>query len=417
MPRIAKTLTAAQVKAIKLEGNHAVGGVQGLYLQLRKSEQVHVDFVRSWVLRYTYGGRRKNLGLGAYPSVSLAEAREKGHVARSMLRQGLDPLSVKRQEKQALSDHQLTSKSFKDCAVEYMAAHLEKHRNIKHQKQWESTLNKYAYPLIGEIAVADIVTAHVLDVLRQPTTKDGKSGSFWQLKTETAKRVRGRLESILSYAEVAGYREGKNPASWKGHLETQLPSPTKIMSVVHHSAMDYRSCGLFLRELRQKTAIGAKALEFLILTAVRSGSVREATWSEIDFDQKLWIVPPEHTRANREHRVPLVEQSLRLLRSLPRVLGTQKIFPNSSGTALSDSTLSKLMRKMLEKSPGLSGVPHGFRSSFRDWAAEQTGFPEEVRRVATMHRVGDAVQQAYQRSDLLEKRRQLMAEWANFLGQ
>jgi len=253
--------------------------------------------------------------------------------------------------------------------------------------------------------------------LRQPATKDGKSGPFWQLKTETAKRVRGRLESILSYAEVAGYREGKNPASWKGHLETQLPSPSKIMSVTHHSAMDYRSCGLFLRELRQKTAIGARALEFLILTAVRSGSVREATWSEIDFDQKLWIVPPEHTKANREHRVPLVEQSLRLLQSLPRVLDTQKIFPNSSGFALSDSTLSKLMREMLETLPGLTGVPHGFRSSFRDWSAEQTDSNEEVRRVATMHSVGDAVQQAYQRSDLLEKRRRLMTEWANFLDQ
>jgi integrase len=239
---------------------------------------------------------------------------------------------------------------------------------------------------------------------------------LWQLKTETAKRLRGRLENILSYAEVAGYREGKNPASWKGHLETQLPSPSKIMNVVHHAAMDYRSCGLFVRELRQKTAISARALEFLILTAVRSGSVREATWSEIDFDQKLWIVPPEHTKANREHRVPLVEQSLQLLQSLPRALETQKIFPNSYGLALSDSTLSKLMREMLEKLPGLSGVPHGFRSSFRDWAAEQTSFSEEVRRVATMHRVGDAVQQAYQRSDLLERRRQLMAEWADFVS-
>ena len=234
-------------------------------------------------------------------------------------------------------------------------------------------------------------------------------------KAETAKRLRGRLENILSFAEVSGFREGKNPASWSGHLETQLPSPSKIMKTVHQPAMAYRDCGMFIQQLREKNAIGAKALEFLILTGVRSRSVREANWSEIDMEQKIWIVPAEHTKAEREHRVPLVKQSLSLLESLTRLAGGRKIFPNASDGALSDSTLSKLMREMLVSMPGCSGVPHGFRSSFRDWAAEQTNYPDEIRKAATMHSVGDAVQQAYQRTDLLQRRRRLMADWAEYL--
>ena len=415
MPKIAKTLSAQQVKAIKTVGNHGVGGVSGLYLQLRESGQSHLDFVRSWVLRYSFAGKRRNLGLGPYSGVGLAEAREAAREALALVRKGIDPLVVKQRHRHTLVSDLISTKTFQECASEYMAAHLSKHRSLKHQKQWESTLQQYAYPVIGKLNVAEVATPHVLAVLRQETSKGQMRGSLWELKTETAKRLRGRLENILSFSEVAGFREGKNPASWGGHLETQLPSPSKIMKPVHQPAMAYRDCGKFIQQLRAKNALGAKALEFLILTGVRSRSVREANWSEIDLEQKVWIVPAEHTKAEREHRVPLVKQSLSLLESLPRLAGGRKIFPNSSDGALSDSTLSKLMREMLVSMPGCSGVPHGFRSSFRDWAAEQTNYPEEIRKTATMHAVGDAVQQAYQRTDLLERRRQLMADWANYL--
>jgi integrase len=415
MPKIARTLSAQQVKSIREAGNHAVGGVPGLYLQLRESGQSHLDFVRSWVLRYSFAGKRRNLGLGSYTGVGLAEARETAREALVLVRRGIDPLIVKQRDRQSLIADAISTKTFRECASEYMAAHLSKHRSLKHQKQWESTLQQYAYPVIGNLNVAEIATPHVLAVLRQETIKGEVKGSLWELKTETAKRLRGRIENILSFAEVAGFREGKNPASWSGHLDTQLPSPSKIMKPLHQPAMAYRDCGMFIQQLRAKNAIGAKALEFLILTGVRSRSVREANWSEIDLEQKIWIVPAEHTKADREHRVPLVKQSLSLLESLPRLAGGLKIFPNSSDGALSDSTLSKLMREMLVNMPGCSGVPHGFRSSFRDWAAEQTNYPEEIRKTATMHAVGDAVQQAYQRTDLLERRRQLMADWANYL--
>ena len=415
MPRIAKTLSAQHVKSIKKAGNHAVGGVPGLYLQLRESGQSHLDFVRSWVLRYSFAGKRRNLGLGSYSGVGLAEARETAREALVLVRRGIDPLIVKQRDRQSLIADATSTKTFRECASEYMAAHLSKHRSLKHQKQWESTLEQYAYPVIGHLHVAEIATPHVLAVLRQETIKGQVKGSLWELKTETAKRLRGRIENILFFAEVAGFREGKNPASWGGHLDTQLPSPSKIMKPVHQPAMAYRDCGKFIQHLRAKNAIGAKALEFLILTGVRSRSVREANWSEIDLEQKIWIVPAEHTKADREHRVPLVKQSLSLLESLPRLASGRKIFPNSSDGALSDSTLSKLMREMLVSMPDCSGVPHGFRSSFRDWAAEQTNYPEEIRKTATMHAVGDAVQQAYQRTDLLERRRQLMADWADYL--
>ena len=415
MPKIARTLSVQQVKSLRRVGNHAVGGVPGLYLQLRESGQLHLDFVRSWVLRYSFAGKRRNLGLGSYSGVGLAEAREAAREALALVRQGIDPLIVKQRDRQALASKFISTKTFRECALEYMAAHLSKHRSLKHQKQWESTLQQYAYPIIGELNVDEIATPHVLAVLRQETSKGQMKGSLWGLKTETAKRLRGRLENILSFAEVAGFREGRNPASWGGHLETQLPSPSKIMKPVHQPAMAYRDCGKFIQKLRAKNAIGAKALEFLILTGVRSRSVREANWSEIDLGQEIWNIPAEHTKADREHRVPMAKQSLSLLESLPRLAGGRKIFPNTSDGALSDSTLSKLMREMLVSMPGCSGVPHGFRSSFRDWAAEQTNYPEEIRKTATMHAVGDAVQQAYQRTDLVERRRQLMVDWADFL--
>ena len=357
------------------------------------------------------------MGLGSYDSVPLAKAREIARKALELVAQGIDPVSNKKATHSALLAAQAKQKNFKECAETYMATHLNTHRSIKHQKQWLATLKQYVYPLIGKILVSDITTSHVLEVLKQETTKGVQKGEFWYLKTETAKRLRGRIEKILASAKVAGYRSGENPAVWKNHLETQLTAPGKIQEINHLDALPYNECGGFLKKIRQKDSIGAKALEYLILTGVRSKSVRWAEWSEIDLKKKIWVIPGPHTKRGIEHRVPLVPQMIELLESLPRIVGTSLIFPSpKGGRVLTDSTISKIMRDMRKNGEFSSkGVPHGFRSSFRDWAAEQTNYPEELRKVATMHAVGDAVQQAYQRTDLLEKRRNLMRDWANFL--
>jgi integrase len=267
--------------------------------------------------------------------------------------------------------------------------------------------------------VADINMRDILRVMEQETTLDEKTkGKLWYVKTETAKRLLGRIKTVLDYATVNEYRSGTNPAQWTGYLSTQLPSPKKLQKVEHHAAVPYQMMGEFMVNLRKLESISAKALEFLILTAVRSGSVRLAEWSEIDYDKKLWIIPAEHTKARQEHRVPLQPQAIKLLKSLPIMAGTNIVFPSPSGKVLSDMALSQLMRGMKERGEmAVDAVPHGFRSSFRDWAAEQTAYPDEIRKAASGHTLGDAVKEAYQRTDLLDKRRNLMNEWSNFLAQ
>jgi integrase len=226
----------------------------------------------------------------------------------------------------------------------------------------------------------------------------------------------GRIKTVLDFATVNEYRAGNNPAQWTGYLDTQLPSPKKLQKVEHHPAVPYALMGDFMSKLRQKESISAKALEFLILTAVRSGSVRTAEWSEFDLDKKLWVIPAEHTKARQEHRVPLQPQAIKLLKSLPVMAGTNIVFASPTGKKLSDMALSQLMRGMRDRGElTIDAVPHGFRSSFRDWAAEQTNYPDEIRKAASGHKVGDVVKESYQRTDLLEKRRQLMDEWAVFL--
>ena len=260
---------------------------------------------------------------------------------------------------------------------------------------------------------------HVLDVVHQHTEhRNGRTGKLWEIKTETAKRTLDRIRTVIDYAIVSEYRSSTNPAIWKGYLDTQLPSPRGITKVKHQPAMPYAQIGDFMTNLRRNKSISARALEFLILTGVRSGSVRHADWSEIDIQRKLWVIPAAHTKAKREHRVPLPPQAIKLLKGLPRIEGSTKVFPSPSRKALSDMALSQLMRGMSERNEfKCEAVPHGFRSTFRDWAAEQTTYPDELRKVASMHSVGDVVKEAYQRTDLLEKRRHLMSDWANFLDQ
>lgn len=417
MPKIVKPLTDLEVRRISRIGWHAVGGVAGLLLQVRKPAKEGAISPRSWILRVKVGEQRQPIGLGSYPQVSLAMARELAAKLVMEARQGVNLKAKKRAQRSALISAASKNKTFKECAQAYMEAHSSDYTNDKHRKQWQSTLETYAYPIVGQMLVSDLGISHVLAVLEQQTSIDkNNSGKLWYVKTETAKRLLGRIKSVLDFATVSGYRSGTNPAQWTGYLSTQLPSPKKLQKKEHHAAVPYQQMGEFITQLRKSSSISAKALEFLILTAVRSGSVRQAGWSEIDLDKQLWVIPAEHTKARREHRVPLQPRAIALLKSLPRFVSTNIIFPSPTGKSLSDMALSQFMRGMHERGElNIKAVPHGFRSTFRDWAAEQTSYPDEIRKAASGHTVGDSVKEAYQRTDLLEKRRLLMNEWGNFL--
>jgi len=417
MPKIAKELSAIEVKRLTRPGWHAVGGVAGLLLQIREPAQEGAPLPRSWILRLRVAGERQLIGLGSYPQVSLAEAREQAKKLFLEAKGGVNLLARKRAQRSALIAAASRNKTFEECAKAYMEAHSSDYTNDKHRKQWASTIEAYAFPVMGKMLVADITMRHVLEVLLQETVhRNGTSGKLWYVKAETAKRLLDRIRTVLDFATVNEYRSGTNPATWKGYLDTQLPSPRGLKKVKHQPAVAYRQVGDFMVNLRNNASISAKALEFLILTAVRSGSVRMATWGEIDLEEKLWTIPAAHTKTKEEHRVPLQPRAIKLLKSLLRMAGTDLVFPSPTGKALSDMALSQLMRGMRERRElTVDAVPHGFRSTFRDWAAEQTTYSDEIRKAASMHAVGDAVKAAYQRTDLLEKRRRLMIDWAKFI--
>jgi len=418
MPKIATPLSDLQVRRITRVGWHAVGGVAGLLLQVRVPAQAGAPTPRSWILRVKVGDQRQPIGLGSYPQVSLAAARELAAKLVMEAKQGVNLKVKKRAQRSSLIAAAAKNKTFRECAEAYIDAHSRDYSSDKHRKQWSATLETYAYPIIGTMLVSDIVMRDVRNVLEQETAVDkAAKGKLWYVKTETAKRLLGRVKTVLDYATVNEYRAGTNPAQWTGYLSTQLPSPKKLQKKEHHPAVPYKQMGDFISKLRANTSISAKALEFLILTAVRSGSVRQAEWSEIDVENAIWVIPAEHTKARQEHRVPLQPQAVELLKSLPVVAGSNLIFPSRANKPLSDMALSQLMRGMRERGElTVEAVPHGFRSSFRDWAAEQTAYPDEVRKAASGHKVGDLVKEAYQRTDLLDKRRNLMNEWAKFLN-
>ena len=419
MPKIAKPLNDLQLKRITKVGWHAVGGVAGLLLQVRKPTKEGAQMPRSWILRIKVGEQRQPIGLGSYPQVSLAVAREQAAKLVVEAKQGVNLKAKKRALRSCLLSAAAKNKTFKECAEAYMDAHSSDYTSDKHRKQWPATLETYAYPVIGNMLVSDIVMRDVRNVLEQETVVDiNTKGKLWYVKTETAKRLLGRIKTVLDYATVNDYRSGTNPAQWTGYLSTQLPSPKNLQKKEHHPAVSYQQMGDFMSKLRTNPSLSAKALEFLILTAVRSGSVRQAEWAEVDLDKALWIIPAEHTKARQEHRVPLQPQAIQLLKSIPKLTGSNLIFPSRTGKALSDMAFSQLMRGMRERGElTVEAVPHGFRSTFRDWAAEQTAYPDEIRKAASGHTVGDSVKEAYQRTDLLDKRRNLMNEWAVFLDQ
>jgi len=397
MPRKAKELGDMAVRKLAQPGVYFVGGVPGLALQVLPTG------AKTWVLRAVIGGKRREMGLGGYPSVTLAGAREKARAAREKIDAGVDPIAERKAAKSALLASAAAAITFEEAAAQYVAAHESSWANDKHRAQWTSTLKTYAYPVIGKLAPGDVQLAHVLKILEP----------IWATKTETAKRLRGRIEQVLDAAHTRGQITGpwQNPARWRGHLDKLLAKPSRVAKVEHHRALAVGEVGAFMARLRKQEGQGAKALEFAILTAARSGEVRGATWAEIDLAAKVWTIPAERMKAGKEHRVPLSAAALELLNALPRMAGTDLVFPASRGGPLSDMTLSAVLRRMK-----VDAVPHGFRSAFRDWAAERTAYPNEVCEAALAHAVGNKVEAAYRRGDLFEKRSRLMADWAAFLA-
>ena len=393
MPKKAKELSALEVKNLTKPGLHAVGCVAGLLLQISSSG------ASSWILRAMIGSKRRDIGLGGYPDVTLAQARDKARELRADIRAGIDPVEERREARARLITSQATKLTFDDAVKMFLPIKQAELTNKKSAAQWSSTLTTYASPVIGKQPVADIELNHIIQILEP----------IWQEKTETAKRLRGRIEAVLAWATVAGYRTGDNPARWKGHLDVVLPKPGKITKVKHHKALPWQEIGLFLKDLRSQKGIGARALEFLILTATRSGEVRGAIWSEIDLIEKIWTIPADRMKAGKEHRVPLSVDAVKLLESLPRMKDDNHIFPAPRGGILSDMSLSAILRRM-----EVNAVPHGFRSTFRDWCAEHTNYPTAVAEMALAHTIGNKVEAAYRRGDLFTKRTRLMNEWSTF---
>lgn len=394
MAKIAKELSALAVSRLSGDGAYAVGGVPGLHLQIIGASKV-------WVLRFTVLKKRRRMGLGSYPQVSLSTARELARAAQSKARLGIDPIDERKQQFSAAAAAQSKSLTFKKAAERYIASHESSWKSAKHRQQWENTLAQYAEPVIGQLFVSDISAVHVMQIL----------DPIWRSKTETASRLRGRLEQILDWAAVQGLREGMNPARWRGHLDHLLPAPDRIAPVKHHKAIAVEAAGHAYQRICATPGVGAKALQFQILTAARSGEVRGACWSEFDFEDRVWTVPAERMKAGKEHRVALSDKAMELLQSLHQIVGTDLLFPSLKMNMLSDMTLTSVMRRLK-----LEGVPHGWRSTFRDWAGEYTNHPREVVEQALAHAVGNKVELAYRRRDMLEKRRPLMQEWADFLS-
>jgi integrase len=391
MGRHVDKLSATGLKA-KGVGLHHDG--RGLYLQVKNGG-------KSWVFRYMLSGKSRYMGLGPYPGVTLAEARCEAEGCRRLLRGGTDPIVARQQGRLASRLQAAQSVSFEYCAKRYIDDHSAGWRNAKHAAQWTATLETYAFPVFGSLPVQAIDTALVTKVLNP----------IWREKTETATRVRQRVEAVLDWAAAHGHRSGNNPARWRGHLDKLLPRRSKVQRVKHHDALPYSELPEFFAEICRRDSISAKALAFTILTAARSGEVRGATLGE--FHGAVWTVPRERTKSGREHRVPLSAQAVTLLRGLD-YLGKHDdalLFPGLRGKPLSDAAMRKYLQEGMGK-PGLT--VHGFRSTFRDWAAECTNFPREIAEAALAHVLKDKTEAAYQRGDMLERRRMLMEAWAKF---
>ncbi|MCJ2142259.1 tyrosine-type recombinase/integrase [Methylobacterium sp. E-066] len=371
-------------------GLYADGG--GLYLQV-----THAD-ARSWIFRFMLNGRARSMGLGSLHTLTLAEARNKATECRKLCLDGIDPIEARQRVRSAAQLDAAKAMTFDACAEAYIEAHKKGWRNEKHVDQWRNTLATYASPVFGALPVQAVDTGLVMRVIEP----------IWGDKTETATRVRGRIESVLDWAATRGYRQGENPARWRGHLQNLLPKRSKVQRVEHYAALPFVQIGEFIASLRQQNGTSPLALEFTILTAARTGEVIGATWDEIDLAEWAWTVPAERMKGGREHRVPLCAQALRILERF-RALDDKYVFPGGKrGKPLSNMAMLELLKRM-----GRADLTvHGFRSTFRDWAAETTHFPNEMVEMALAHIIENKVEAAYRRGDLFQKRRELMDAWA-----
>jgi len=412
MPKKAKEMGPLEVSRLKTPGLWPVGGVAGLRLQVENSG------ARSWILRVSVAGRRPEIGLGGYPDVTLAGARDAARGMRAKIAAGINPVAERKAARSAALAASLSAVTFAEAAVDCIKAQEAGWRNTKHAKQWTSTLETYAYPVLGKMLVEDIGMDHVLRVLEP----------IWTTVPETASRVRMRIEKVIAFADARAKRERPNPARWKNNLDTQLAKAASVKKVRNHPALAIDAVPEFMAEVRKMQGAGARALELAILCASRSSDVRGALWSEFDLDNAMWVISAERMKAEREHRVPLAPAAVKLLRALPRVAkgkpGHELVFPAPKGGMLSDMTLAACFKRLNEQSDtprwidprtGEQATPHGTaRSSFKDWAAERTNFPNELSEMALAHKVANEVEAAYRRGDMFEKRRRMMSEWATF---
>jgi integrase len=384
-------LNSMQVKGLVKPGRYGDGA--GLCLQVRSPTN------RSWLFRYMRDGQAKWLGLGDEQVVSLAQARQKAAKAREALAAGIDPIEQKKADR-AARKLALAVKTFAEVSELFIKSNEAGWRNDKHKAQWRSTLETYTSPVIGKVKINQITTDHVVAILEP----------IWTTKTETATRVRGRIENVLDFATARGWRSGENPARWRGHLDHILPAKSKVAAVEHHAALPWREIPEFMIALRAQEGIAAQALDFLILTAARSGEVRGALWGEFDLDAKIWTVPAARMKAKKQHRVPLCDRAIAVLRTMKPLGGdaSSVVFPGmKTGKPLSDMSLAAVLKRMKRDDITV----HGFRSTFRDWVAEATSFAREIAETALAHTNKDKVEAAYLRGDHFDQRRALMEQW------
>ena len=393
MARKTNRLTALEVAKLEKPGYYCDGA--GLYLQVSKSGS------KSWIMRYTMAGKPCEMGLGSINAFTLAEARQRATAQRKLLTDGIDPLATKRSDLLARRMAEASIITFDKAAAAFIDANSPAWRNAKHGDQWRNTLATYASPVIGALPVSKIETSHIMRIL----------SPIWTTKTETATRVRGRIEKVLDWAKVQGFRAGDNPALWRGHLSEALPKPSKVATEDHHAALPWSEIGAFMVALQAMQGAGARAMEIIILTATRTSEVINAKWSEFDLDAKLWTIPKERMKSFKEHRVPLCESVIRLLNEQPH--RGEYVFPGAKkDKPLSNMACLETLRRM---DRGDLTV-HGFRSTFRDWVSETTSYPRDVAEMALAHTIEDKSEAAYRRGDLIEKRRALMADWAVHCG-
>src|SRR5215813_7949378 len=393
MARPLNRLSNLKVARTKRPGMYADGG--GLYLRVAEGGS------KQWMFRYVVNGRLRDMGIGPEHTLTLAEARERATEARKLRLDGIDPIEHKRAQRAATAAEAAKAMTFKQCAEGYIKDNEAEWTNPKHRREWATTLSRYVYPVLGELPVATIDTPLVLKAVKP----------LWERAPETASRVRGRIENVLGWATVHHYRTGDNPARWKGLLEHALPARAKVAKVKHHAALPYAQAGAFMAKVRRDTRVAARCLEFIMLTAARVSEANVATWNEIDFANRIWTVPGERMKADKEHRVPLSSAAIAVLESMRAIRHSDYIFP---GRRNAHAVGANGVLRFAKEAAGINVTTHGLRSTFRDWAAERTSFPREVAEMALAHAIPSAVEAAYRRGDLFDKRRRLMEAWADF---